>query len=69
MEKEKNYDKNLKEPSGMKRDELAKKLAGVINDSYGPAFILVKRECDRDNQNELPKKVATYSFLLSYKWL
>ena len=59
MEKEKNYDKNLKEPSGMKRDEFAKMLAEVINDSFGPAFKLVKPECDRDNQNELPKNIAT----------
>ena len=33
MEKEKNIDKNLKEPSGMKRDEVAKKFAEKVNES------------------------------------
>ena len=46
MEKEKNNDNFLREQSGMKIDEFAKMLAEVINDSYGPAFKLVKRECN-----------------------
>ena len=65
MEKE----KNLKEPSGMKRDEFVKMLAEVINDSYNLPFKFVKRECDRDNGNELPKSITTYSYFLTYKWL
>ena len=45
----KNNDKDLNDASGMKREEFAKMLAEVINDSYGPAFKLVKRECNESS--------------------
>ena len=51
MEKEKNIDKNLKEPSGMKRDEVAKTIAEIFNDSYGPTIKLVKRECNESSSH------------------
>ena len=42
---------NKKEPTGMSRDEFAKMLAGVINDSYDLAFKLVKRECNESSSH------------------
>ena len=43
----------------MKRDEFVKMFAEIINDSYDLPFKIVERECDRDNQNELPKNITT----------
>ena len=51
-------EKRAKEPEGMKMDEFPKLFAEIINDSYNLPCKFVKRECDRDNQNEIPKNIT-----------
>ena len=57
MDREKRA-KETKEPEGMSIDALLKGLVEIINEEYTLPFKTVKRECDRDNQNELSKNIT-----------
>ena len=57
MDREKQA-KETKEPERMRRDVFLKGLVEIFNEEYNLPFKFVNRECDRDNQNEIPKNIT-----------
>ena len=54
----KKTNRSKKKPEGMRRDAFLKILVEIINEDYDLPFKFVKRGCDRDNQNEIPKNIT-----------
>ena len=50
----------------MSREAFLEKFVKSFNEEYKGPFKIVKRECNKDNKDELPYNVTTYSYLLSY---
>ena len=48
-----------KKPEGMSRDAFLESFVKLITDEYILPFSFVKRECNTENQGELPNKKTT----------
>ena len=50
----------------MSRDAFREKIIKLNFEEYNGPFKTVKRECNKDDKDELPSNITTESYLLSY---